>query len=264
MSRSPNNLRRWKELKAVDPRQVEKFLASPGIAEDVGPEVAQQWGEHASKERFKTDWTSKGNTILPSGDFVKGEEYRGLPTDERKMLMRMGVGKFNTFKEENVKLETGEWYLRSEFGELDEVEKGKAFNEGTSGLEAFRAGNTKLDTGDWISKEHYGALPESHKGLLNNLGIGGYNEFIASNIQLSSEEWYPTSKWDKLKDWEKGTLQDMGSYEFNKFRQSSESKVYEAVVDGYKTYSELEQVTGLTRSQIDSSIEGLKKKGLLT
>lgn len=142
---------------SIDRRQLETFLASPGVVGDVGPAVAREWGEQVGRKKAETKWLREGNIILPSGEFVSKEEFGRLPSDEQGMLRRLGVGGFNRFKEENIKLEDGSWLAR----------------------------------------------------------------------------------------------------------KSSEFKVLDAVIDGYRTYEEIGQVTGLVRSEVDSAIARLRKRGLI-
>lgn len=163
----------------IDPRQVEKFLETPRIASERGME----FGTYVGQERAKTKWAGEGNIILPSGEFVKGEEFRLLPGDEQKLLRKLGVEKFNRFRDENVKLETG--------------------------------------------------------------------------------EWYPSSNFEALKDFEKGILQTEGVKGFGRFKLTDEYLVMDAVVDGYVTYEEIKQVTGLSEVRIKKAVETLQGRGLL-
>lgn len=144
-------------MQRIDPRQVETFLASPAVVGDIGPATAKKWGGYVSRERSRTKWIAGGNIVLPSGEFIRREEFGKLSTDEQEMLKRLGVEGFNRFREENIKLEDG----------------------------------------SWLSKA------------------------------------------------------------------TDEYKVYDAIVDGYSTYEEMMQVTGLTRSQVGSAIEVLKRKGII-
>ena len=144
-------------MQRIDPRQVETFLSSPTVVEDIGPSTAQKWGGYVSREREKTKWVAEGNVVLPSGELIRREEFGKLPADEQRLLRELGVEGFNKFREENIKLEDS----------------------------------------SWLSKA------------------------------------------------------------------TDEYKVLGAIMDGYSSYEEMTQVTGLTRSQIGSAIEALRGKGMI-
>jgi len=113
-------------VKGIDPRQLETFLTSTAVREDISPEAAQSWGGYIGKERGKTEWVAKGNVVLPNEEFVKGEEYNALPPDEQEMLSRLGIEGFNEFRGENIKLEDGSWLSKAtdEYKVLDAIIEG--------------------------------------------------------------------------------------------------------------------------------------------
>lgn len=118
-------------MSTVDRRQLETFLSSPKVVGDVGFTTASSWDKQVSKEKAKTKWVREGNTILPSGEFIKEEEFSRLPSDEKEMLARLGVPGFNAFKQENIKVGKNSWLSKetNEYKVLDAVKEGYVTHE---------------------------------------------------------------------------------------------------------------------------------------
>ena len=113
------------EIGRVDPRQLESIMMAPGVASRTHPAEMQRWGQHIGRERSKTAWTQEGNIILPTGEFIDRATWHKLPEDERSLLHKLGVDRFNEFVASNLKIE-GQWYGKAtpEHKILDAVRDG--------------------------------------------------------------------------------------------------------------------------------------------
>ena len=100
-----------------------------------------------------------------------------------------------------------------------------------------KAGNIYLKgTREMIKKEDWERLDQVERNLLEKIGTERFNEMISSTVRVGNK-WY-------------GSGTDV-------------YKVYSALKDGYTTYEEVEQITGLSRNRIDKLIKELVKGGYL-
>ena len=99
----------------------------------------------------------------------------------------------------------------------------------------------------------------------------------AGNVYLSvSKEFVKREDWEKLTPRERKLLQELGVEKFNTRMENTVQiggtwygsktavfRVLGAIKDGYTTHEELEQVTGLTRAEIDKGVKALVEGGYL-
>lgn len=96
-------------VRNIDPRQLESFLRSEKIIKETSSAELGRWQTHIGRERGKARWIKEGNIILSSGEFIKGEDWLNLSDEQKNLLSKLGVEKYNTFLSTHIRVNDN-WY----------------------------------------------------------------------------------------------------------------------------------------------------------
>lgn len=100
------------------------------------------------------------NVELNTGEWIDRDAYEALDSEERKLLMRLGISEYNNRKDAE-----------------------------------FKQNNIQLKDGNWIDRTFYNELPSEQQSILLNQGIAGFENWQQQQIQASNEE-----SWNSLQD----------------------------------------------------------------
>lgn len=100
------------------------------------------------------------NVELDNGEWIDKETYNSLSTEDKAMINKLGIEKFNRYKQKE-----------------------------------FESNNVKLSDGSWISLETYNSLPPEQQNILRTQGIAGYEKWQQEQIAASNAD-----SWKALQD----------------------------------------------------------------
>jgi len=135
------------------------------------------------------------NVELDNGEWMDKETYNSLSTEDQAMINKLGVEKFNRYKQKE-----------------------------------FESNNVKLSDGSWVSLETYNSLPPEQQNILRTQGIAGYEKWQQEQIAASNAD-----SWKALQDLitATGISSSVTQEQWNNMTPEEKQNTYDYLLDQY-------------------------------
>jgi len=212
-----------KRIARMTEREREKALGEVAKQAEAAKHDLEKWQQDATEQITQAEIDFRREHIeMDTGEFIRREDFRSLPSEQQAQLKQVGVEAFNRLMEEQrqqfgsdyVQLQTGEYVAKDAYEALSPEHQqllqqlGPVRFQSRVGQEVreFKAGKVEVEPGLWIPVQEWDALTEDQKQEILRTGASTWlkkqeaelAEFTAKHVEVRPGEWYPKSEWESL------------------------------------------------------------------